>query len=83
MEADPQSLMWKLAEKLEDVTGRTAFDAMEQGDETAKNVVAQYIDYLACGLTSIVNIFQPGGPLRGRRCVQSGGTAPCACPGSL
>ncbi len=59
MEADPQSLMWKLAEKLEDVTGRTAFDAMEQGDETAKNVVAQYIDYLACGLTSIVNIFQP------------------------
>ena len=32
---------------------------MELGDPVAKQVVEQYCSYLACGLTSIVNIFQP------------------------
>lgn len=59
MEEHPESLMWKLATELEQVNGRTCFDAMDRGDETARRVVEQYISYLACGLTSIVNIFQP------------------------
>ena len=41
------------------VTGRTAFDGMRKGDEAAKEVVDQYIKYLACGLTNMINIFQP------------------------
>ena len=59
MEASPNSLMWREAGTLEAVNGRIAFDAMRLGDETAKAVVDQYIRYLACGLTSIINIFQP------------------------
>ena len=41
------------------VTGRTAFDAMRAGDAAGKEVVDEYVSYLACGLTNIVNIFQP------------------------
>lgn len=59
MEAHPESLMWKICPSLDAVDGRTCFDAMAQGDETARAVVRQYQRYLADGLTSIVNIFQP------------------------
>ena len=41
------------------VNGRTAFDAMRMGDEAAKEVVDEYIKYLASGLASMINIFQP------------------------
>lgn len=41
------------------VTARTAFSAMKKGDIKAKEVVDMYIDYLADGLASIINIFQP------------------------
>ncbi|MBQ2767672.1 MAG: ROK family protein [Clostridia bacterium] len=41
------------------VSGRTAFNAMRAGDEAGREVVDTYIDYLACGLINIVNIFQP------------------------
>lgn len=41
------------------ITGRTAFEAMRLGDEPAREVVEEYVKYLACGLTSMVNIFQP------------------------
>ena len=41
------------------VTGRTAFDGWRKGDEAAKEVVDLYIKHLACGLTNMVNIFQP------------------------
>ncbi len=41
------------------VSGRTAFDAMRKGDTAACEVVDAYISYLASGLTSLINIFQP------------------------
>ena len=41
------------------VTARTAFNAMKAGDEVAKEVVDEYISYLATGLANIINIFQP------------------------
>ena len=41
------------------VNARTAFTAMKQGDEVAAEVVDEYIDYLACGLGNVINIFQP------------------------
>ena len=59
MTQNSDSLMWQEAGTLEAVSGRTAFDAMRLGDAAAKQVVDQYIQHLACGLTSIVNIFQP------------------------
>lgn len=54
------SLMWELvSDNLDNVSGRTAFDAAKKGDAAAKKVVDMYIKYLACGLTNMVNIFQP------------------------
>ena len=41
------------------VSGRTAFQAMRAGDDAGREVVEEYIKYLASGLASIINIFQP------------------------
>ena len=54
------SVMWDLVEHdLSKVSGRTAFDAMRKGDKAGKMVVDEYIKYLACGITNIINTFQP------------------------
>jgi predicted NBD/HSP70 family sugar kinase len=44
---------------LNQISGRSAFDAMRRGDASAKAVVDGYVHYLCVGITSIVNIFQP------------------------
>ena len=44
---------------IEKVSGKTAFDAMLDGDITGKFVVEKYIEYLATGLINVINIFQP------------------------
>lgn len=60
MNGDKNSKMWGIADNsLDNVNGVTAFDGMRMGDETAKSVVDEYISYLGCGLTNVVNIFQP------------------------
>ncbi len=60
MEADKKSVMWELVGGDPDqVDGRTAFDGLRRGDETARRVVDSFCRYLACGITNIVNIFQP------------------------
>ncbi|MDD4421783.1 MAG: ROK family protein [Eubacteriales bacterium] len=60
MLSDNETLMWSLCEQtIEKVGGKTAFTAMKQGDAAAKQVVDQYISYLACGVVNIINIFQP------------------------
>lgn len=54
------SMMWDLAKNnIERVNGRIAFDAAKKGDKAGKEVVDMYVKYLACGLTNMVNIFQP------------------------
>ena len=59
MQACPDSLMHEFAKKEGKVSGRTAFDAARAGDSAAKEVVDEYLSYLASGLASLVNIFQP------------------------
>ena len=60
MEANKESAMWGLVGgDIEKVDGKTAFDGMRANDEAAKGVVNMYIEYLGCGLTNIVNTFQP------------------------
>ena len=53
--AHPESLL----AQVEEITGRTAFDAAQQGDTTAAEVVARYAVYVAAGLTDFVNILAP------------------------
>ena len=41
------------------VNGKTPFDAMLAGDFTGKAVIDDYVSYLACGIVNVINIFQP------------------------
>ncbi len=60
MEADKASKLWEAAGgDIQNVSARTAFDAMRMGDDAAKSVVDNYIKYLAAGVVSFINVFQP------------------------
>ncbi|MBR2634682.1 MAG: ROK family protein [Clostridia bacterium] len=60
MKASPDSRMWELCRGDDaNVDGRTAFDAMRLGDEAAQRVLDRFTSYLGCGITDMVNIFQP------------------------
>lgn len=60
MAEHPESAMWQLCQgSLEQVGGRTAFQAARAGDDAGRLVVNQYLHYLAIGLTNLVNLFQP------------------------
>ncbi len=59
MEKHPESALWRVCPDISRVNAKTAFDAMEMGDKVAKEVVDTYIEYLACGLVNLINIFQP------------------------
>ena len=54
-----ESKMSAIAAERGKINGRTAFDAARLGDAPAQEVVDEYIDYLACGIANIINIFQP------------------------
>ena len=54
-----ETAMTELVEQRGKVNGRTAFDAMRLGDAAATEVVNEYVKYLASGLASMINIFQP------------------------
>ena len=59
MARSPDSLLWTLCGgSLDQVGGRTAFEAARAGDAAAGRVTERYLDYLADGLTNLVNIFQ-------------------------
>jgi len=56
----PESLLNKLCDgDLEKVEAKTAFDALEQGDEVAAKVVDQYISYVATGVATMMTMFRP------------------------
>ncbi len=60
MASAEDSLMWQqVGGDVDAVDGRTAFDCMRKGDKAAEAAVGEFIENLACGITSIVNIFQP------------------------
>lgn len=54
------TVMWEMVKgDIDNTSGRTAFDASRKGDKAGKEVVDMYISYLACGLSNMINIFQP------------------------
>lgn len=60
MGENPDSFMWQLVnENNGKVSGRTAFDAMRQGDAAGKKVVDTYIKYVAEGVINLINALQP------------------------
>ena len=63
MQRDPDSLMWNVG-SLDDVDGKTAFEYKDT-DNAAKEVVNNYIENLATGITNYANIFRPEAVLLG------------------
>ena len=59
MEGAPGSLMHAVAAENGGVDGRTPFQAALRGDGTALKVCGTFVDYLAMGITNLVNILQP------------------------
>lgn len=54
------SLMNELIEgDINNVSGRTAFDAAKQGDKVASEVVHTYLRYVSEGIVDMINIFRP------------------------
>ncbi len=56
--------------EIESANTRTAFDASKKNDPEACKLIDEYISYLACGITNLINTFQPevftiGGGLSG------------------
>ncbi len=57
---DKDSALWRVCNgDIEKVNGKTVFDAMLLNDASAKAVFDKYIEYVASGITSFINIFQP------------------------
>ncbi len=59
MKKDSNSKMWDIYKKSYEINGRTAFEAAEAGDKSAKEVIDIFISDLAAGIVNIINIFQP------------------------
>lgn len=59
MKNHTESRMWYICPDITKIDGKTAFDAMRAGSTAAAKVVNKYINYLGCGLTNFINIFQP------------------------
>lgn len=60
LEETKDTIMWDMIDgDINKANARIAFAAMKQGDKAGKEVVDTYISYLACGITNMVNVFQP------------------------
>ncbi len=57
--AGRKTVMTELVKTAGKINGRIAFDGKRLGDEAACEVVDEYAKYLASGLASMINIFQP------------------------
>ncbi|SFC31594.1 ROK family protein [Butyrivibrio sp. YAB3001] len=58
-EEGKKSALWDDIEDVEDLDGERFFAAVRKKDETAQKVLNRYSDYLAEGLTNLINILQP------------------------
>ena len=54
-----QSLMWAICPDIDMVGGKVPFEAAKQGDETAIEVLDNYVKYLGEGILNYCNIFRP------------------------
>ncbi|MBQ9558114.1 MAG: ROK family protein [Clostridia bacterium] len=60
MRKDKSSALRRLCEGDESrLTGKIVFAAVAEGDNAAKAALKTFIDYLACGIANVINIFQP------------------------
>ena len=54
------TILWSMIDyDVDKINGRSAFEAAKKNDRVGKLIIDAYISHLACGLTNVVNIFQP------------------------
>ena len=58
-EENPQSKINDIIKEDGRCSARTAYKAMKAGDAVGKAVTDDYVKYLACGITNVINTFQP------------------------
>lgn len=58
-ELNPDSILTRMIRDEGRVSARTAYNAMKRGDPVGEAVTEQYIKYLACGISNVINTFQP------------------------
>ncbi len=60
MQSNKDSLLWQTCDgDLNKVEGKSIFEALDLGDNTAKAVVDKYLYYVAIGLANVINALQP------------------------
>lgn len=60
MEKHPESLLWHLCGGDPGrVNGKTPFDGRDAGDAAATTVVERYLDYLAFGISNLIDLLEP------------------------
>ncbi len=58
-QANPSSAILRSAGSLEAITAKTVIDCAKAGDEDAVRIFDDFIDALAMGIVSLVNVFEP------------------------
>lgn len=58
-EKNPDSLLAKLGARDGEFTAKTVFEAYKAGDEAAKEVLQNYLNYMGEGMANIINILNP------------------------
>jgi len=59
MEENSDTIMHDMVKEEGKISGKTAFIAAKKGDKVATEVVNKYFEYIAEGITNMINIFQP------------------------
>ncbi len=60
VDREHESKMWDIiGGDMDKVDGKVVFDAAHAGDGIALEVIDKYLEYLACGVANLINIFQP------------------------
>ena len=66
MQADKNTIMWKMTQDIDHVNAKLAFDAAAKGDETARKVIDSWIEYVGVGIANVINTVRAGGHLHRR-----------------
>ncbi len=54
------SLIYQMCDgKAEEISGKMPFDAAQRSDIMGQAIIEEYLEYLACGVANVINIFRP------------------------
>ncbi|MGN0425802.1 MAG: ROK family protein [Acetatifactor sp.] len=72
-EKNRASVLWELCRgDIDSIEGKTLFDAVKLSDDTAKQVLEQYVDYLSCAISTYITLFRPNKIILGGGIAEAG-----------